>query len=85
MDVLVCDTSLCGSKLLARDTVAATRAHARAKGWHIWTGTTFGGEEVTVVLCERCVQSRRRDLPPAPGPLEGQLSLFEDPPPGEVQ
>lgn len=84
MDLLCDRFSVCGSKMVGWDSRALTVMHARARGWHIWSGVTQGGQEQTVVLCERCVESKRRDLPPAPDAVEGQASLFDTPPPGEV-
>ena len=52
-----------------------TKQYARAKGWHLYDGETLLGKRATVVLCKRCVDGRRRDLPPAPPLLQGQLEL----------
>lgn len=72
-----CDNyATCNSFLMFRDYLTDTEAHARAKGWHIWHGTTQGGKETEVTLCGTCVQSKRRQLSPAPPPMEGDLHLF---------
>jgi hypothetical protein len=76
MNVYCDNYSVCNAILVDRNL-----EHAHAKGWHVWTGETLGGTPMTVILCPRCSASRRRDLPPAPGRLEGQLELFEDPGP----
>jgi hypothetical protein len=39
-----------------------TEDYARAKGWHIWRGTTMGGKEQEVILCARHVEAGRRML-----------------------
>jgi hypothetical protein len=65
----------CGGRIPAEETMAATMTRARAKGWHIYTGSTGGGEEVVWILCPACVGARAR-LPRAPDVLPGQEQLF---------
>ncbi len=68
---IYCDNyAACNSMLVDR-----TVEQARAKGWHIWTGTNLSGTFLTIMLCPACV-GPRRNLRPAPGVLEGQLELF---------
>lgn len=75
---IYCDRySVCNSMLLDQGSVARNEAHARAKGWHLWNGFTLGGKRQSVILCYRCVESKRRELNPAPEHLNGQLDLFE--------
>ena len=77
MSSFYCDNyATCNSYLSTRDSVTQTEAHARAKGWHLWRGITEGGKRTEVTLCGRCVESKRRQLAPAPRPLEGDLQLF---------
>ena len=45
----------------------------RVLGWHIWDGTTIGGELTHVQLCGACCGSTR---PARPEVLEGQGELF---------
>lgn len=33
---------------------------AQARGWAIWRGTTMGGKEQEVILCDKCVEASRR-------------------------
>ena len=73
---LYCDRySHCNGFIVSRDMLADTEMYARSKGWHIWRGETMGGKESEVILCGRCVQSHRRNLAPAPSPMEGDLQL----------
>lgn len=75
---MYCDNySACNSMLLDQGSDKANEAHARAKGWHIWDGFTIGGKRKHVVLCSRCVESKRRALAPSPEAFDGQLNLFE--------
>lgn len=60
MDIICDRFDVCRSKILDRG--PKTEDHARAKGWHIWHGTTMGGREQTVTLCGACVESGRRML-----------------------
>lgn len=58
---LYCDRySVCQSYILDRG--PDTENVARAKGWHLWKGTTMGGKEQEVTLCSRCVEAGRRML-----------------------
>lgn len=50
-------------------------SQARVKGWHMFEGTTHGGDFVTWVLCPACVGQRAHG-PRAPEVLEGQEELF---------
>lgn len=72
-----CDNyATCNGVFFLRDTVLQTEAHARARGWHLWRGITEGGKRTEVTLCGKCVDSKRRQLAPAPQPLEGDMQLF---------
>ena len=51
---------VCRSKVLSRG--KDTENVARAKGWHIWRGTTMGGQDQEVTLCDKCVAAGRRML-----------------------
>jgi len=48
---------------------------ARSRGWHIFDGTTIGGQEHKGILCPRCAGSRRRALPRTTVQLPGDLEL----------
>jgi hypothetical protein len=37
-----------------------TEEMARAGGWIIWRGTTMGGKDQEVILCDKCVEASRR-------------------------
>jgi hypothetical protein len=75
---IYCDNySVCNGMLLDQGSPQRNAQHARAKGWHLWAGTTITGKKSSVTLCSRCVDSKRRDLSPAPERLPGQLDLFE--------
>lgn len=39
-----------------------TVAMAQAKGWVVWHGTSMGGKEQEVTLCDKCVEQSRRRL-----------------------
>ena len=74
---LYCDNyASCHEMALDRDGAAETEAAARAKGWHIFDGTTQGGTEHRAVLGPDCVGAHRRALPAAPSLLAGQQELF---------
>ena len=74
---LRCDNfTVCAAQMFLQATEAGTETLARARGWHLWTGQTMGGQDAAVVLCPRCADSKRRRLPPAPENLDGQLNLF---------
>lgn len=77
---LYCDNyKTCRSVVFARDNWNTTVLVARVRGWRVWSGTTFDGGHVDVILCPSCARVPR---PPAPEPvLEGQEPLF--PPPGD--
>jgi hypothetical protein len=60
MDIICDRFDVCRSKLLDRG--QETESVARAKGWHIWRGTTMGGKEQEVILCDKCVEGGRRML-----------------------
>lgn len=73
---LQCDNHAdCGGQIAAEVTMAATMTRARVKGWHIYTGSTQGGEQVVWILCPACVGQRGR-LPKPPEALPGQEELF---------
>lgn len=75
---LYCDNySTCNEVIWSRGTPEQTRAVARAKGWHLFTGVNQNGDKwLEVVLGHKCVGGSRRDLGPAPSVLDGQLELF---------
>lgn len=76
IEFLYCDRySWCNSTYVTRDRPADTDSGARARGWHIWDGMTQGGRQTRVVLCNKCVESHRRTLRPAPPVLPGDESL----------
>jgi hypothetical protein len=73
---LECDNyAICKTMLLERGTHEETVAIARAKGWHVYDGTTMNGSEHHAVLCFRCVGTSRSRLPAPPPVLDGQLQL----------
>lgn len=73
---IICDRfSVCGCMLLDRG--GNMESYARAKGWHIWHGTTLGGKEHEVTLCNVCVQSHRRQLGPEHQELPDQYPIPE--------
>lgn len=73
-----CDRiSVCGSEYVDLGDDHVTEVYARAKGWHIWTGTTQGGQAQTVVLCPQCADAGRRKLPPVPGAVQGEQLTLE--------
>jgi len=73
-----CDNvSVCRSKTRDYGDEDVALAHARAAGWHIWSGYTHGGEFKIVRLCGTCVGAHRRALKPAPGPAEGDQPLLD--------
>jgi len=75
---IYCDNyAECNSYILPRSNERDTIAHARAKGWHIFDGTTNSGNRHHAVLCARCVDTKRRALKPAPEKMPGQGSLFQ--------
>lgn len=61
---------------LVFDQGSRTEDVARARGWHLFDGTSQDGREQHIVLCKRCMGARVRDLAPAPETLDGQLELF---------
>lgn len=65
----------CDNYDLCQASTERTRAQARAKGWHIFEGTTMSGEDVTWILCPACV-GKRGQVSRAPVVLEGQEELF---------
>lgn len=74
---LYCDRySECNSFLLDRGGDKATESVARARGWHIFHGLDHGGKQHDAVLCDQCVDDRRRKLDPAAQPQRGQQTLF---------
>lgn len=74
MDIYCDRFDVCKSKILDRG--PDTEAYARAKGWHIWRGTTMGGREQEIHLCDRCIEAGRRRLPMAEV-LPGQYPIPE--------
>lgn len=73
---MICDRfSVCNSTFPDRG--EGTENYARAKGWHIWRGMTLGGKEHEVTLCNRCVESHRRQLKPEHQELPGQYPIPE--------
>lgn len=76
-DDLLCDNFLiCRSYVFKLNTLTLTLAVARARGWHVFDGTTIGGADVKAVLCPMCVGQRNR-LAAAPALLPGQEELFD--------
>lgn len=72
---LYCDNyATCGALVFDQGSPDRTRFKARARGWHIYDGMTYGGEQHHGVLCPRCVGTTRK-LSPAPDALE-QEGLF---------
>lgn len=58
---LFCDNfKQCEYAIPFQDTRHNTEERARARGWHVFHGTTFGGLELNVILCPRCVGKHRR-------------------------
>jgi hypothetical protein len=75
--LLGCDNfDICGQTVPQFDDDATTVAHARARGWHVFSGPTMSDYWVEVILCESCVGSPRARLPRAPKVLDGQGELF---------
>src|SRR5262245_63412746 len=73
---LYCDNyASCNSLIMDQGGIERMQLVARTKGWHLYEGETLLGKHAKVVLCRRCVDGRRRDLPPAPPHLQGQLEL----------
>jgi hypothetical protein len=66
----------CHGVVIDRGTGDLNEIHARAKGWHIFHGHSMGGDAHDAVLCGKCVDSRRRDLTPAPPLQPGQQELW---------
>jgi hypothetical protein len=60
MDIICDRYSVCESKILDRG--RDTENVARARGWHLWKGTTMGGKEQEVTLCNKCLDTGRRML-----------------------
>lgn len=78
-DNLGCDGDGCESMYPSRGARGTTLTGARAKGWHIYDGIAADGQTpLSNHLCPRCVNSPRKDLKPAPAPLDGQMALFSD-------
>ena len=62
---LYCDNyATCGSLVFDQGSKDRTEFKARARGWHLYDGTTLGGKEHRGVLCPRCVGSSRKLAPP---------------------
>lgn len=81
MPLLTCDNwEICGQAVADRGSADVTEARARAGGWHIFQGTTYGGQEHRAVLCPKCIGMRGRALHPAVPLLDSQLELFEEEP-----
>lgn len=77
---LYCDNyATCTSMIEARDNDNTTVLVARVRGWRVWSGTTFDGGHVDVILCPSCARTPRPQ--PPVDVLEGQIPLF--PPPGD--
>jgi hypothetical protein len=73
---LYCDRfSVCNSMILDRG--PDTENVARAKGWHLWKGTTMGGQEQEVTLCDTCVEAGRRVIRPKVELLPDQYPIPE--------
>jgi hypothetical protein len=77
MDQLRCDNYVtCKASVPVQASEAQTSMLARARGWHLWSGTTMGGEHKRVVLCKQCVGQHARYRMPAPVDPLGQDRLF---------
>jgi hypothetical protein len=64
---IYCDRySECRSIFLDRSTGRSgeptTESMAQARGWVIWRGTTMGGKQQEVKLCDKCIEASRRML-----------------------
>lgn len=72
---LYCDRyATCGEYVLDRG--PDTQNVARAKGWHLWRGTTMGNREQEVILGPKCVEAGRRMLK-STDPLPNQYPIPE--------
>ena len=64
MDIYCDRFSECRSVFLSRSTGLrgdpTDESMAQARGWVIWRGTTMGGKEQEVILCDKCVEASRR-------------------------
>ncbi len=64
MDIYCDRRDVCSSVYMDRSTgrvgEPTTESMARAAGWAIWRGTTMGGREQEVILCDKCVEAGRR-------------------------
>lgn len=58
MDIYCDRYAVCNSIYLGRG--PDTRQMAQARGWVVWEGTTMGGKEQEVTLCDKCVEQSRR-------------------------
>lgn len=58
MDIYCDRYSECNSVYMNRG--PNTEEMARARGWVIWRGSTMGGKEQEVRLCDKCVEASRR-------------------------
>jgi len=72
-----CDNyDICGAYF--KDAGIKTEAKARIQGWGIWSGKTEGGQELSLRLCPRCCDDKRRgsrkEKLAAP---EGSIPLFD--------
>jgi hypothetical protein len=66
----------CNGMFVDRGDLATNESVARAKGWHIYHGTTIGGVPHEGLLCPQCIGMHRRRLNPAPPLLPGQQELI---------
>lgn len=58
-DAISCD--LCEAQFKTKGEITnSTRERARINGWAIWSGTTYGGRPVSVCLCPRCRDDKRK-------------------------
>lgn len=48
---VTCQHKSCTSRVLARDTQAATDERARTSGWRIWDGPTLDGATKRFMIC----------------------------------
>lgn len=66
MDIYCDRYSSCGSIYLDRDSKVpgspTTESMAQARGWIVWRGSTMGGKDSEVILCDKCVDASRRML-----------------------
>lgn len=72
-----CDNyATCGNARMRAGSLEFSIESARVRGWHVWTGYTIGGTQVSAILCDECIGRReRKHLRSVP--LEGDQPLFD--------